>query len=42
MDVHVGFVGVSQQQFQEAHQRDLDLEKADRTEQRSGQLSRDP
>jgi len=27
MDVHVGFVGVSQQQFQEAHQRDLDLEK---------------
>ena len=29
MDVHVGFVGVTQQQFQEAHQRDLDLEKAE-------------
>ena len=27
MDVHSGFIGVSAQQFQEAHQRDLAIEK---------------
>lgn len=29
MDVHVGFVGVTQKQFQEAHDKDLALEKAE-------------
>jgi hypothetical protein len=29
MDVHDGFVGVSQEQFMEAHQRDLDLQSAE-------------
>ncbi|GAB6902377.1 SCO4226 family nickel-binding protein [Kineosporia succinea] len=29
MDVHDGFVGVTQQQLEEAHQRDLDNERAE-------------
>lgn len=29
MDIHDGFVGVTQEQFDEAHQRDLELQEAE-------------
>jgi hypothetical protein len=29
MDIHSGFVGVTRQQLQEAHERDLEIEKAE-------------